>query len=1005
MISWLKRKKSALCALAGVLSVSLFVIGNSSEKIKEDKGVSYAVKIRHYGIDAAEMERGVTIPLEDALFAIPNVISVASSSENSLSSVFVMFRPGGKGRYEAARDAAQRVYETLPPSAQRPEILSSNNSNVPVWSAAVSADNPKEIDLAARALEKILKPRLESLAGAGEVIVSGVGVKQILIALDQEKLTLLKLEPMAVAAALGNNDMIFSGGSLVQGNREIIVTVDGRYDFGSLNEALIPLGGGKFIQLREIAFVTEQERAPDILSRLNGKKTASIAVMRRHDTDPRGLSSDIKRTLSSLSEPLEIIVLSDLGAEEAAAFRSVLSAALLGAIMTAVISFFLNRRNAFFIAGFFSAIAIPLICLVSAAILSIRGLPIDRLTLAGIAAGVGTAVDSVILCSEKLSGVKSYSAASKSLLELVGPLTAGAATTAAALIPLFAVEDARVIALAIAVITVAAFAISLTLLPPLLLWNINAAKEKKISKRTPGARRLYRFLAACVNLSSRHPAAVSAACLALAVSAIFALLAKGADTSGFGSENSVCARIEFDGGLLAEEVDRLLASYSEKLARGAGIKNVETGARTGSGSLLVSFDPKRIGAQAVRDLAKEIPVPGGFVFFHESEAKDRYWEIKIHGDENKKCEELAECLARLCAGHPLVKMRVLNFKQGSKKLILAPDRELLAETGISFSAAAARARQGVYGPVAYKRINEEGETDVRILTTGKFIPREPDSRYAREEFPRASREDALGVLAYASRENSFNAIPIESLTRAREDTEPSSLRRDNRRVSASITISTKPMDPRRVKRELSPLFGELDLPAGYSVEFDPEAVKKAEDLSKTFLSLLMAVIFCYMIIASINESFTLPLIVIAAIPPSLSIPALFLVLSGGAYNPAVACAFIAVSGMTVNAAVLCVDGLRRLKGSGISIYGIYLAIRKKIPALLSTTGTTIAAAIPFLFLGEGANALIRTISLVGALGVAGSLVFSITLIPALFILIKTPRLSGKNPDLGARHEK
>jgi len=1007
LVSWLERKKAALCILAGIFLVSLFVITNSGEKIKENKGGSYVVKIRHYGVDAAEMERSITIPLEDALFAISGVMTINSSTENSLSSVFIRFKPGGKGHYEAVRDAAQGVYETLPSSVQRPEILSSNNSRVPVWSAAVYADDSgssKENILAAQTLEKIVKPRLERLEGAGEVIVSGVGSKQIFIILDQEKLSSIGLEPSAAAVSLGMNDSIFSGGTVVQQNREIIITVDGRYNTGTSQEnspfdkALIPFGDGKFIELSEIALITEQERTPDILSRLNGRKTAGIAIMGRHEADLRKLSSDIKNELNSLPFTLEITVLSDLGAEESAAFHSVFNAALSGAVMVAIISFLLNRKKIFNVTGFFCALTIPLICVISMAILSIGGMTIDRLMLAGIAAGVGTAVDSVVLCSEKLSKHITYRTASTALSELAGPLTAGAATTAAALLPLSAVEDggAGIIAGSIAVITVTALVISLTLLPPLLLWDINLGKTAPFFNIFPenllrgllGAKRkisryMGRFLTVNIKFCVCYPFTVITASAIFVVLAILALLCRGVDTAVYGSEDSVYAQVEFDGGLLAEETDRLLAAYSEQLADNAGIKNIETGARTGSGSLLISFDPKLTKPHLVRDLAKQIPIPGGFVFFHESSEKDRYWEIKIYGDEDQKCRELAEELAGICAAHPLIREKVLNFKQGSKRITLLPDRELLAETGISFSNAAAKIRQGVYGPVAYKRIDKGGETDVRILTKGKSLLNNETGSVMRQ-----SREDALNILVSVVDEKNISSLTVESLMRIREEAEPSSIRRDNRRRTASITITTKPMDPRRVKREVSPLFEKLDLPPGYSVEFDPEAIRQANNLSMTLFSFFMAVIFCYMIIASINESFTIPLIVLAVIPPSLSIPALCLTLSGGAYNSTVACAFIAVSGMTVNASVLCVDGLRLLKRDEASFLNIYLLLRKKMPALLSTTGTTIAGAIPFLFLKEGANTLIRTISLTGVLGVICSCLFSITLIPPLFILTK-----------------
>jgi len=471
--------------------------------------------------------------------------------------------------------------------------------------------------------------------------------------------------------------------------------------------------------------------------------------------------------------------------------------------------------------------------------------------------------------------------------------------------------------------------------------------------------------------------------MALSAGAIFTLAARGTDSTGYSSEDSVYAQIEFDGGLLAEEADRLLAAYSEQLAGNTGIRNVETGARTGSGSLLISFDPKQTKTHLVREMAKQIPIPGGFVFFHEPSAKDRYWEIKIYGDDDQKCRELAEELAYICAGHPSIKERVLNFKQGSKKLILLPDRELLAKSGTVFSNAAAKVRMGVYGPVAYKRMDTDGETDVRILTGSRRGSVFPDVM-------RQSREETLGILV--------SALPVDALMQISEEIEPASIRRDNRRRTSSITITTKPMDPGRIKREIEGLFNKLSLPPGYSIEFDPEAIRESEKLSATVFSLLLAVVFCYMIIASINESFTVPFLVLAAVPSSLSVPALCLVLSGSAYNSAVACAFIAVSGMTVNAAILCVDSLRsRMPDNyGKTSLGIYLALRRKMPALLATTGTTVAGAIPFLFLKEGANTLIRTLSMVGAIGVACSCLCSITVIPSLFIISKES-FTHKNP--------
>jgi multidrug efflux pump subunit AcrB len=946
------------------------------------------------------MERSAAIPLEDALSAIPGVYSVYSSSENSMARISVRFGRGNRGQYEAVREAAQKVYEAMPPSAQRPEIQSSDDSRIPVWSAAVSGGAEHSADTALY-LERIIKPRLESLEGVGEALISGTGLQEIIVALYPEKAAALGLNPSAVAAALAANDALFSGGTLEYLGREITITVDGRADSAAdsgystapaaavLGEVLVPLGEGRSIALSEIAEVYEQERSPDTLARLNGKKAAVISVMGSSGADLRKLSRDIHRELASRPFPFEFTVLSDRGAEEAAAFRSVFGAALQGAFLVALAAFLLNRGKSR--AAFFCAVSIPAVCLVSAALLAALGFSPDRSVLAGIAAGAGAAADAVILCSEKLKSCRNYSEARSALGRIRGPLIAGSATTVAALLPLPAMGfgELGVIACAIAAVTVTALLLSICLLPPLLLWDSKAPPPRvKTHAYVSGRyvrriiRVLRRFLAADVRLCARYPLRIVIAAAAVSAAGIVALLIRGVDTGAYGSGDSVYAQVEFDGGLLAEETDRLLAAYGEDMASRSGINNVETGARTGSGSVLISFDPKRISAEKVRELARSSAIPGGFLFFPETSATERYWEIKIAGDDEARCREIAEELAHSAAAWPLVKERVLNFKQGSKRLDLLPDRERLAGSGITLSLAADTARRGIHGPVAYKRIGLRGETDVRVRTGG----------------PSPYRSAALGIPVFS--ESGGGHPRMDTLMRLREGYEPASIRREDRRRTASITISTKSMDPRRVQKALAGLLQKPDLPPGYVIEFDPAAIRQAELLSQSSLFFLLALVFCYMVIAAVNESFLLPLAVLSAIPPSLAIPALCLAAAGRPFNPAAACAFVAVSGMTVNAAVLCAGAFLESKNTGASM-GLYRALRQNMPALLATTATTVAGALPFLFLGEGANTPARTLSLVMALGVGSSCFWAISAVPALLILIghigmgKNFRLSGR----------
>jgi len=984
---WISKPKRTLALLLLLLLVSAaLIVRQGPGSAGTDQDPSFVITIRHYGVEGREMERTVAIPLEDTLSAIPGISNLLTTSEQGKVRAMVRFSGAGTGAYEAVRDAAQRVYETLPPSAQRPEIASSRDSRIPVWSAAVFLKG--EPEESARSLgsllERVVKPALERIDGAGEVELAGTGLPELVVALDEKACAARGIEAWNVARQLAEQDLLLPAGHIDEGDRHILITLDNRYgSAGDLGLAPITLPSGQVVPLASLGKVLEQDRKPETIARLDGKEAAVISVMGSSQVQLGTLSKQIQKTLKNLEGlPLVFHVLSDRGKEEEEAFRSVLSATFQGSVIVAITMVLLSGNL-----SPIGILSVPLIMFFAGALISLFGFSLDRLSLAGLACGVGAAVDSTILVLERLEPCITMDEKRQALRLLAPSLVASVATTVVALIPLALLgSDSRVvssIAWGIGATSVAALGIGLGFLPAFIgipshrrqvpgsLFGGKLSPVKVFLATNPAGKAVRRCLALCnrralsgfswiMVRSYQKPLQVIILFCLLSAAGLGALFISGADVASLPSEDSVYAQIEFEGGLVAERVDELVSEYGAQLRHQSGIQAVQTSARTASASVLISFDPEKTTLDRVRSLARSTPVYGGFVYIPEASSKDRIWTITVAGDDDQVCRRIAKDLARSAQASPLVSETVLNFKEGSQRLFLQNDGERMAALGLSASQVADTLRRGLFGPVIYKRLSEKGETDVRL-------------RFSTETF---LNRDALYRLPLSP------AIETRSVVHIQEDREPASIGRENRRRVASISIRTKPMDPRRVRDQVLPLLEKTPLPPGYVINFDREALSAADALSRMGLYFLLALMFCFMVIAITTESIRSPLVILAAVPPALAIPAITAHLLGAPIDLALACAFVAVSGIAVNAAVLSVEALRE-RGPISSTCGLYTALRRRLPSLLATSLTTVVGSLPFLFISGAANQMVRSLALVNSLGVSGSFIASISLIPAL----------------------
>jgi len=185
---------------------------------------------------------------------------------------------------------------------------------------------------------------------------------------------------------------------------------------------------------------------------------------------------------------------------------------------------------------------------------------------------------------------------------------------------------------------------------------------------------------------------------------------------------------------------------------------------------------------------------------------------------------------------------------------------------------------------------------------------------------------------------------------------------------------------------LQSILGSMDLPYGYSAEEATREFFTAEEESELKLTLILALIFVFMVLAALFESIALPLLVLSSIPMALVGVVTIFWLSKSSFDSSAQIGLVMLFGIVVNNAILLVSRFRhecaltlkaRLGGDPEGEAGILYGLRRdlggwdlyvldkkeradllrravcrgtmvRVRSVLLTSGTTIVGLIPLL---------------------------------------------------------
>src|SRR5688572_21261596 len=229
---------AALCVrrpvFAWVLVLSLTVVGLFAfgrlgvDRFPNIDIPSIAVTTRLPGAAPEQIETEVTDKVEEAVNTISGIDTLSSTSSEGISQVIVAFKLEKNADIAAqeVRDRINRIIPLLPRTVTLPMVEKLDPTSFPVITVAITADKPLR-DITEFA-DKVLRRRLESSDGVGQVVVIGGRNRQINLWLDTALLRAQKLSVNDVARALQSQNADIPGGRMDQGAESVTLRTRGR---------------------------------------------------------------------------------------------------------------------------------------------------------------------------------------------------------------------------------------------------------------------------------------------------------------------------------------------------------------------------------------------------------------------------------------------------------------------------------------------------------------------------------------------------------------------------------------------------------------------------------------------------------------------------------------------------------------------------------------------------------------------------------------------------------
>jgi HAE1 family hydrophobic/amphiphilic exporter-1 len=956
------------------------------------------------GANPDVIDASVTNIIETAVNSVPGIDVIQSRSSPSVSNVTITFELSKDidVAFSEVQAKVNQVLRQLPDDADPPVVLKVEvGASAVIWLALQGDRTTQQLNQYAR---QVVKKRLETVAGVGQVIIGGERRRNIRVNLDLDRMAGLGVTAQDVRNAFRTEHVQLPGGFLVSGTGERLIKLDLEYHSPeALGELIVRYGDGAPVRLRDVGSVEDGLADDRQIIRFNGQPSVGIGIVKVSNYNTVKLVDDIRERLDSQVIPqLPAGLTLTVSIDDAAPIRKIVAALedhlVEGTILAGLVVWFFLRS---FRSTLIISTAIPVSLLGAIASMYFLGYTFNQMSLLGLLLLIGVVVDDAIVVLENVyRRLEENPALDRRTAAIEGTEQVGFAVVAASLtlVSIFGsvlfLEGivARFFESFAVVVTVGVLAslfVSLTLTPMLCSRFLEVSAKhgavyRFFDRLLDGLDAFYRGV---LGWALAHRLKVLLATSAVVLSSVFFFAQVGKDFIPEEDDGRFNVSFRAPLGTSRAGMDDLLAEIDATIRRHAEVTSVFIGvgfggiAQVNSGMAFVNLKPRNERDVTQRDFIERLQgelaqIPGVVAFASVPSPiggmRGEQLQFAIVGPDLDNVASLSRELARRLGGEPALGRIDLDLQLDLPQVRLEVDRVRAADVGLS-SADVAYAVNMLAGGVDIAKYNDDpgdgDRYDIRVKAADGEI---------------VSADDLQRIFL---RTPGGQMVRLDTVATIEDVVGPAVINRFGLQYSANFYSNpTMPLGAavERVRAETAEL-----LPPGYSMELQARAREFAKTSGYVRLALMLALALVYIVLASQFNSFLQPLIVMTAQPLAVVGGLFALWITGTTLNMISMIGLILLMGLVAKNSILLVDLTNQLREQGRAVDD---ALREACPVrlrpVLMTSLTVILALLPAaLGLGAGADTNgPMAIAVIG--GMVSSTLLTLVVVPAVYSLVE-----------------